>query len=61
MLENINKTVGFSSLKFKTRETYEIEYMENIFNSYCEKVKVNLSSFIYGKGKRKTYVQKGWF
>lgn len=58
LLENINRTVGFSSLKFKTRETYEIEYMENIFNSYCEKVKVNLSSFIYGKGKRKTYVQR---
>ena len=45
-------------IKFEKRTEYAIEYIDDILNKYKELVKIDESTFVYGKGCRKTKYQR---
>lgn len=61
VIDKINKEdlVGFG-LKFEKREEYAIEYLEEIVKKYVELLNIDVSTFVQGKGKRKTSHQKNY-
>lgn len=59
LLNNINDNVMLlESIRYDTREIYEIEYLETILNDFRGRYSINESTFVYGKGKRKTQNQR---
>lgn len=47
-------------VKFETRTEYAIEYVEEILEKYKEILNIDESKFVYGKGKRKTKLQRNY-
>ncbi len=47
-------------IKFETREEYAIEYVEEILVKYKEILNIDENKFVYGKGKRKTNIQRNY-
>lgn len=45
-------------IEIEKREEYAVEYLEQILSRYYKAVNIDLSSFVYGKGHRKTPQQR---
>lgn len=59
LIEEINQTdLIFHNVEIGTREEYSIEYCEYILNEYTKIMGVDTNTFVNGKGKHKTIVQK---
>jgi transposase len=59
LLNTINQEdLAYLGVKFETRSEYAIEYIEEIINKYKEQLNIDVSSFVSGKGKRKTINQR---
>ena len=59
LIGKINDEVLFyHGVKFEVREEYAIEYVELLLSRYCELTGVNTSSFVSGRGHRKSTEQK---
>lgn len=58
LLNCINKEQPYFDSIYSIKETYEINDLENIFNDFCEKNKINTKNFVYGIGNRKTNIQR---
>lgn len=53
-----NELLTLESFRYGLREIYEIDYLEDLFNDYLNRFKVDISSFVYKQGKRKTAIQR---
>ena len=53
-----NEVLLFESIKYSTREEYEIEYLETIVNDFKNRFNIDEVSFVNGKGHRKTQNQR---
>lgn len=59
LIETINKEeLMLFGVKFETRTEYAIEYVEEILERYKKILNIDENKFVYGKGKRKTNIQK---
>lgn len=58
LLDEINKNLILESIEYKVNETYEIDYIEYLFNDYTKRYKVDEKTFIYGKGHQKSLIQR---
>ena len=59
LLEDINKKVlVFLGIKLETRIEYTVEYMEEILKQYIEATRLDITTFVSGRGKRKSIYQK---
>ena len=59
LLKEINMTdLQYFNVEIGTRQEYSVEYVEFILSEYEKLMKVDVASFVYGSGKRKTIVQK---
>ena len=59
LIHEINTTdLFFHNAEIGTRKEYTIEYVEYILSQYKKIMQVDISSFVYGSGKRKTTEQK---
>jgi transposase len=59
LLETINsELLCYECFRYGLRETYEIEYLEDIVHDFTKRFSVDESSFVYGKGHRKTCLQR---
>ena len=59
IIEEINnEDLSVMGIKFEKRTEYAIEYIDDILNKYKELVKIDESTFVYGKGCRKTKYQR---
>ena len=59
LIHEINTTdLFFHNAKIGTRKEYTIEYVEYILSQYKNILHIDVSSFVYGSGKRKTVEQK---
>ena len=47
-------------VKFETRTEYAIEYLEGILENYTKILNIDESKFVYGRGKRKTNIQRNY-
>ena len=53
-----NEDLSFLGIKFETRTEYAIEYIEEILNEYKKQLNIDESTFVYGKGCRKSTYQR---
>ena len=53
-----NEDLSFLGIKFETRTEYAIEYIEEILNEYKKQLNIDESTFVYGKGNRKSTYQR---
>ncbi len=59
LLESINsELLCYECYRYDTREIYEIDYVESILNDFKKRFKINESSFVTGKGHRKSKNQR---
>ena len=59
LIERINQEdLAILGIKFEKREEYAIEYLEQILEEYKKLFSLDESTFVYGKGKRKTNHQR---
>ena len=59
LIQEINTTdLFFHNAEIGTRKEYTIEYVEYILAQYRKIMQIDISSFVYGSGKRKTTEQK---
>jgi transposase len=59
LIEEMNANVmSLQGLKIETRDEYAIEYLEDVLSKYIEVTSLDLNSFVYGKGRRKTVYQR---
>ncbi len=59
LLDEINSTVlNYQLTNYTPREEYEIEYLESIFYDFKNRFNINPSTFVHGKGKRKSNAQR---
>ena len=59
LIQEINTTdLFFHNAEIGTRKEYTIEYVEYILTQYRKIMQIDISSFVYGSGKRKTTEQK---
>lgn len=59
LLDEINDTfLIYEMTQYATREFYEIEYLESIFNDFQTRFKIDISTFVRGTGKRKSESQR---
>lgn len=59
LINQINdEDLSYQGIKFETREEYVIEYLEEIISKYKETMQICEEKFVYGKGKRKTPLQR---
>lgn len=59
LLDDINDSLlCFESKRYTTREMYEVEYLESIFNDFTSRFNINPLTFVHGKGQRKTPNQR---
>ena len=59
LINEINlEDLGFLGISFEIREEYAIEYLDLILNKYREIYAINTSSFVSGKGHRKSPQQR---
>lgn len=59
LLDDINDSLlCFEAKRYTTREIYEIDYLESVFNDFASRFDVNPGTFVYGKGQRKTQNQR---
>ena len=52
------EVLGYLGVKFEKREIYEIAYIETLLQQYVEITGIDMSSFVSGKGHRKTLHQR---
>lgn len=50
--------LGYDFIQYPTKDEYEIEYLEEILKDFQERLKIDVSSFVRGKGKRKSAFQR---
>ena len=61
LIEKINKEeLMLLGVKIETRTEYAIEYLEEILENYTKILNIDESKFIYGRGKRKTNIQRNY-
>lgn len=61
LIEKINKEeLMLLGIKFETRTEYAIEYLEEIVENYTKILNIDESKFVYGRGKRKTNIQRNY-
>lgn len=59
LLNTINdEDLAYFGIKFEIRSEYAIDYIEEIINKYRKQLNIDVSSFVSGKGKRKTEHQR---
>ena len=59
LIQEINEIdLLFHNAKIGTRKEYTIEYVEQMLVQYKKIMQIDVSSFVYGSGKRKTIVQR---
>ncbi len=59
LITEINETdLLFHNVKIGTRKEYNIEYLIDIQKQYMNLLKIDISNFVHGSGKRKSQVQK---
>lgn len=59
IIEKINnEDLSFLGIKFEIRTEYAIEYIEEILNEYKKQLNFDESTFVYGKGSRKSTYQR---
>ncbi len=59
LIHEINNTdLQYLNVEIGTRQEYSVEYVEFILSEYEKLMDVDISTFVYGSGKRKTKVQK---
>ena len=59
LIDTMNETVlGYLGVKLETRETYAIEYVEEILATYVAAVGLDVTTFVSGIGHRKSIHQK---
>ena len=59
LIHEINNTdLQYLNVEIGTRQEYSVEYVELILSEYEKLMDVDISTFVYGSGKRKTKVQK---
>ncbi len=59
LLDEINSTIlNYQMTSYTTREVYEIEYLESIFYDFEKRFNIDTSTFVSGKGKRKSDTQR---
>ena len=58
LLEEINKNLFSTGIHIETKDEYTVEYLQKILNQYSFIVKLNTTSFVNGRGHRKTIVQR---
>ncbi len=58
LLNELNNNFLYDNTYYEIKDKYEIEYLESIKNDYKIKSKVDINSFVYGKGVRKTDTQR---
>ena len=58
-IEQINQEdLAYLGIKLETRKEYAIEYLEELQKKYKELLSIDVSTFVSGKGRRKTAFQK---
>lgn len=61
LIEKMNKEeLMLLGVKFETRTEYAIEYLEEILENYKNILNIDESKFVYGRGKRKTNIQRNY-
>lgn len=60
VIETINNDMKQENLSFEIFETYEIVYLEETLKLYKEHYKINEKTFVYGKGKVKSNLQRNY-
>ena len=59
LIEDINSEVlSTFGVRIETRNEYAIEYLEDVLEKYIELTSLDLDTFVYGKGHRKTIYQR---
>ena len=59
LINEMNSVVlSLLGIKFETREKYAIEYLETLIEKYSDVAELDKSTFVYGKGHRKSIHQK---
>lgn len=58
LLEEINKTLAFSGVKMQTNIEYIPEELKDTANRYADFFELDSSTFVYGKGHRKSIQQR---
>ena len=59
LIHEINNTdLQYLNVEIGTRQEYSVEYVEFILSEYEKLMDVDISTFVYGSGKRKNKVQK---
>lgn len=58
LFEEINIDLKLESLEYKIYDTYEIDYIDYIFNDFKTRYNVDEKKFVFGKGKRKNIIQR---
>ena len=59
LINKINEEIMiYRRIRFETREEYAIEYLETLMNQFLSETSTDPSTFVYGKGKRKTPEQR---
>lgn len=53
-----NEDLSLLGIKFETRTEYAIKYIEKLLKEYKKQLNIDESTFVYGKGKRKTPYQR---
>lgn len=58
LIDEINETLSFQGIKIEKRETYAIEYLENILIQYQKVTGIQPAQFVCGRGHRKSPEQR---
>lgn len=58
LLEEINKDLLLESIEYKTCDSYEIDYVKSLLDDYTKRYNVNEKTFVYGKGRHKSIIQR---
>lgn len=61
LLDKINENIlCYECYRYETREEYAIEYLERVLADFTNRFKIETSSFVSGKGHRKTIFQRAY-
>ena len=59
LIDEMNSQVlGYIGIKLEKREEYSIDYLETMLDDYMKVTNLDISSFVYGSGRRKTIEQR---